>query len=236
MPHYSIPVRHSSRNLYQVAVRGGFLGTCFGLGLLISFADTSWTYFGWYAMVLSFFHFSEYFTTAVTNPRSLTLDSFLLDHSKEYKLAAVASWLEFAIEWYIAPGLKRFHYISFIGLLLVILGEVLRKVSMFTAKTNFNHYVQFRKHSDHVLVTSGVYSFCRHPSYVGWFYWSIGTQMILFNPVCIVVYTLVSWRFFRARIYEEEIYLLNFFGEDYVDYQRRVGTGLPFIHGYNGQV
>lgn len=55
-------------------------------------------------MGLSFFHFSEYLTTAATNPSSLTLDSYLLDHSREYKMAAVASWLEFFVEWYIAPG------------------------------------------------------------------------------------------------------------------------------------
>jgi len=40
-----------------------------------------------------------------------------------------------------------------------------------------------------------------------------------------------SWRFFKVRIDEEEVYLLNFFGMDYVDYQQKVGTGLPFIKG-----
>ena len=57
-------------------------------------------------------------------------------------------------------------------------------------------------------------------------------QLLLMNPVCIVGYTLVSWKFFKVRIYEEELTLLNFFREDYVDYQKRVGTGLPFIYGY----
>lgn len=59
-------------------------------------------------------------------------------------------------------------------------------------------------------------------------------QLILCNPFCLIAYTIVSWRFFRERIYEEEIYLLNFFGEDYLDYQKSVGTGLPFIVGYTG--
>lgn len=63
------------------------------------------------------------------------------------------------------------------GVMLVIFGEVLRKGSMFTAKTNFNHYVQYVKQPGHQLVTSGLYSLCRHPAYVGWFYWSIGTQV-----------------------------------------------------------
>lgn len=59
-------------------------------------------------------------------------------------------------------------------------------------------------------------------------------QLILCNPFCLIAYTIVSWRFFRERIYEEEIYLLNFFGEDYLDYQKSVRTGLPFIVGYTG--
>ena len=48
---------------------------------------------------------------------------------------------------------------------------------MFTAGSNFNHVVQNEKSETHTLVTSGVYAWFRHPSYVGWFYWSIGTQV-----------------------------------------------------------
>jgi protein-S-isoprenylcysteine O-methyltransferase len=85
---------------------------------------------------------------------------------------------------------------------------------------------------DHRLITRGVYNFSRHPSYVGWFYWSVGTQLVLCNPICTVGYAVVSWRFFRDRIEYEELRLIEFFGEEYVDYKRNVGTGLPFISGY----
>ena len=47
-----------------------------------------------------------------------------------------------------------------------------------------------------------------------------------------VAYAMASWKFFHERIETEEITLLHFFGDDYVAYQRRVGTGLPFITGY----
>ncbi|KAH3817929.1 protein-S-isoprenylcysteine O-methyltransferase-like [Dreissena polymorpha] len=218
----------------QSIYRAWFLGSGCGLGLVISCHCPSISHFGWYFTALSIFHWSEYFTMAVTNPRSLALESYLLDHSKEYAVAAVASWVEFTVEWFLAPGLKQFRYISLLGLSFVISGEVVRKLSMITASTNFNHYVQYRKQRDHQLVTHGIYSLCRHPSYVGWFLWSIGTQIILCNPVCLIGYTIVSWRFFNERIYEEEIALLNFFGEDYLDYQRRVGTGIPFIKGFDG--
>ena len=79
---------------------------------------------------------------------------------------------------FVRTGLKQIHWISSFGLIFVILGELVRKYSMFTASTNFNHYVQYTKQEGHELVTHGIYSLCRHPSYVGWFYWSVGTQVI----------------------------------------------------------
>ncbi|XP_064154019.1 protein-S-isoprenylcysteine O-methyltransferase isoform X1 [Anguilla rostrata] len=217
--------------LYQVAVRACFLGFTFGCGLLISFGQTTWTHFGWYMSSLSFFHYSEYLVTAIINPRSLSLDSFLLNHSVEYTVAAVSSWVEFTVEKLLIPDLKQLRWLSFVGLLMVLFGEGLRKSAMLTAGSNFNHIVQNEKAQSHVLVTSGVYSCCRHPSYVGWFCWSVGTQVMLCNPVCVLAYALASWRFFRDRIEEEEISLIHFFGDEYVEYKRKVRSGLPFIQG-----
>lgn len=56
-------------------------------------------------------------------------------------------------------------------------------------------------------------------------------QVMLCNPVCIAGYTMASWRFFRERIEEEELSLIHFFAEDYLEYKKKVGTGLPFISG-----
>ncbi|NXA40272.1 ICMT methyltransferase, partial [Eudromia elegans] len=184
-----------------------------------------------YMCSLSLFHYSEYLVTAINNPRSLSLDSFLLNHSFEYNLAALSSWVEFALERFLCPEMKQVAWLSTAGLLMVIFGDCLRKAAMLTAGSNFNHIVQNEKSDTHTLVTSGVYGWFRHPSYVGWFYWSIGTQVLLCNPVCAVGYTLVSWRFFRERVEEEEITLIHFFGEEYLEYKKRVPSGLPFIRG-----
>lgn len=54
----------------------------------------------------------------------------------------------------------------------------------------------------------------------------------MINPVCVVAYILASWKFFKDRIYYEEMTLLNFFGEEYASYQEKVGIGLPFIKGF----
>lgn len=74
--------------------------------------------------------------------------------------------------------MKQVNWLSLVGLVMVLCGEGLRKAAMLTAGSNFNHIVQNEKSQSHVLVTSGVYALFRHPSYVGWFYWSIGTQVL----------------------------------------------------------
>ncbi|PKU30225.1 cytosolic acyl coenzyme a thioester hydrolase [Limosa lapponica baueri] len=214
-----------------IAVRACFLGFAFGCGLLLSAGRSAWRHFGWYMCSLSLFHYSEYLVTAINNPRSLSLDSFLLNHSFEYNLAALSSWVEFTLEKLLFPELKQITWLSTVGLLMVIFGDCLRKAAMLTAGSNFNHIVQNEKSDTHTLVTSGVYGWFRHPSYVGWFYWSIGTQVLLCNPICVVGYALASWRFFRERIEEEEITLIHFFGEEYLEYKRKVPSGLPFIKG-----
>lgn len=208
------------------------LGIVFAVGVVMFLSGEVYMYFGLYAMALSFFHMSEYVTTSIFNSDTLSLDSFLVNHSHEYVIAAIASWLEYGIEFYFFPSAKTFHVVAVVGAILVVFGETLRKVAMFSAGSNFTHIVQYRKRDTHQLVTSGVYSLFRHPSYVGWFYWSLGTQILLCNPVCLVGYGLASWMFFNERIFDEEETLIQFFRDDYVQYKERVGTGILGISGY----
>ena len=42
--------------------------------------------------------------------------------------------------------------------------------------------------------------FIRHPGYCGFFIWATGSQVMLCNPICIVAFVLVTWRFFSSRI------------------------------------
>lgn len=156
----------------------------------------------------------------------------MLNHSIPYIIAATTSWLEFIIEVYFWPSLKGSLTILYIGIALCVAGEIVRKLAIITASTSFNHIVQYHKSEDHVLVTHGIYRLMRHPSYAGWFWWSIGTQIILTNPICIILYAIVSWKFFHERILIEEVTLVNFFQEKYIEYQQTTPTGVPFVKGY----
>ncbi|CAM1327675.1 Uncharacterised protein g9560 [Pycnogonum litorale] len=95
---------------FQVAVRATFLGVVFGFGVIVSIWGGKYRVFGWYACIMSTFHFSEFLVTAITNPKSLRLDSFLISHSLEYGIAAVASWIEFFVEMYLFPDELKFQH------------------------------------------------------------------------------------------------------------------------------
>ena len=73
------------------------------------------------------------------------------------------------------------------------------------------------------------YRYFRHPSYLGFFLWATGTQVLLCNPISFTCYVLAAWKFFSIRIPFEEGTLLHQYKRDYADYIRRTWIGIPFI-------
>ncbi|KAL3819209.1 hypothetical protein ACJIZ3_005114 [Penstemon smallii] len=175
-----------------------------------------------------FFHCSEYVLAVVIHGKnSVSLGSLLI--SRNYLLAMICSLIEYFIEIYFFPDLKEHWSVSNVGLAMVFVGEIIRKLAIITAGKSFTHLIR-RYHEDHhVLVTHGVYKFVRHPSYSGFFIWSVGTQIMLCNPLSTLAFALVVWRFFQQRIPYEEFFLRQFFGSDYEEYARRTSSGIPFI-------
>jgi protein-S-isoprenylcysteine O-methyltransferase len=143
-------------------------------------------------------------------------------------LAAIA---EYWLEWFFFGALHRPTPFFFLGLLVTVAGQLLRWVAFVHAGHSFTHLIEERKSQKHVLVTGGIYRFIRHPGYAGWFYWSVGTQIMLANPLCVIAFSLASWQFFRVRIaYEEELLETpEFFGDKYVQYKQVTPTFIPFI-------
>jgi len=185
-----------------------------------------------YMSFLCLFHFMEFFTTAVQQPDSLGYSSFVVNHSLSYTVAALASWTEFWLETFLLGRAKRNILCIYLGLGLVIGGQIIRTWAMWSCGEHFDHQIMERRKEGHKLVTQGIYSFLRHPSYFGWFYWSIGTQILLCNPICSVLYTLASWKFFNGRIPFEEETLVSFYRQTYVDYMQTTWIGIPFIQSF----
>ena len=189
-----------------------------------------------YILCICTFHLLEFFITAVYNPTQATSDSYLINHSITYTTAAILSWIEFWIRFvcvvrhvHIFDAIHLPFYISYIGFGILMIAQCVRSMAMATAGESFNHLIQTSKKQNHVLITHGIYRIFRHPSYVGFFYWSISTQLVLGNTVHALLYTLASWTFFNRRIQYEEESLCKFFPSTYPQYVSQTYMGIPLI-------
>jgi len=211
------------------------LGIVFCFGVLTffgaGFSQYWWSTFqlGFFVAAWAFFHWAEFAVTAGWNFEKCSVDSFLLDNGSMYHVANGTALTEYLLSLYFMPTMKAYPYLSAIGIAFVLFGQGLRSAAMIHASTNFSHSVAFKKRDTHKLVTDGVYGWFRHPSYAGFYYWALGTQMVLQNPISCVLYCVLLWRFFYYRTRAEEGALLRFFGRQYEEYCRSVRTWIPFV-------
>lgn len=153
---------NSPKNIF---VYSFLLGMAFTCGVAFNFMFPSFGPLGNYLAVLSLFHSLEYFITAISNPNNVTLDgflflisAFLLNHSPEYNLSFVAAIAEFTIESFLFPAMKASLSSKYLGILLIIVGQVSRSLAMIHAKSNFSHQIKESKEDSHQLVKTGIYS------------------------------------------------------------------------------
>ncbi|EHA25161.1 hypothetical protein ASPNIDRAFT_186640, partial [Aspergillus niger ATCC 1015] len=236
---------NGSKSLSAISIRAYLLGTVLGvsttltiLSLLYDPLYTPLWRIPFFLSSLSLFHFLEYYTTAAYNTHFATVSAYLLtSNGWAYNIAHGSAILECLlmhtyftarpVPLYLPSSLTTYQVA--VGLLLMVVGQTIRSVAMAQAGSNFNHTVQVTRREGHVLVTGGVYSVLRHPSYFGFFWWGLGTQLVLGNGVCFVAYAVVLWRFFSGRIWREEKFLVAFFGEEYERYRKRSWVGIPGI-------
>ena len=181
---------------------------------------------------LSVYHFFEYCFCLLFHFEKVHPDSFLINQGKHYTFAMAFAFLEYFIEFAFVPWLKlnpAAWVITVIGVGVTVVGHYFRIGAEFTAKNNFTHKIRYTKKEEHKLITHGVYSFSRHPGYFGWFLWSVGTQLMICNPISAIGFFFASYYFFKDRIVIEEELLVHFFGYDYIAYRNSVPTRIPFI-------
>lgn len=218
------------------------LGLSLASGIALTFLTESFADLGLYLCSLSTFHLLEYLFALTFHPMDCTSDSFLLFQNKKESFALLASMLEYFIEKaLIAIPYTRQRIPSFLlgmkgnpklyvpATVSVMFFQAVRTIAMWTAGYNFHHYIRDNPDPEQTLTTTGIYSLIRHPSYFGWFYWAISTQVLLSNPICTILYAALSWYTFNTRIKIEEETLVRDFGRDYWEYRSRVGVGIPFI-------
>jgi protein-S-isoprenylcysteine O-methyltransferase len=214
------------RSLSGISTRAYGLGIALGISSLISAELAYFDYSIWRApffiAVLAVFHYLEFDSTARYNPSDAATTSFLLlSNGIAYSVAHATAMSECLLRYCLRSGYKP-EWLAWprswswsepglmpdvdsrvpvgVGIFLIVMGQLCRREAMRKAKTSFNHLVQFYKKEDHVLVTDGIYAISRHPAYFGFYWWAMGTQLVLGNHFCTVAYAVVLWKFFSHRI------------------------------------
>lgn len=228
-----ISQHYYSNPLPEVSLTAFVLGIIGGISIPFLFKINFWS-LPMYIIFISFFHFFEYYITARFQPDKVTVESFVIRNGNAYFFAHSIALIEYLIEYYFYSNFKLnnsfiFNFIKFSGLILTIFGQFLRSGAMITAGESFSHIIAQNKLANHKLITFGIYKYFRHPSYVGFFYWALGTQLLLLNPISTLLFIVLLYKFFSSRIIYEEHKLIEFFGDEYIKYSQTTPVGIPFL-------
>jgi len=117
--------------------------------------------------------------------------------------------------------------IRWVGVVVYIIGGILRLWPVFVLGRRFSGLVAIQP--GHALVTTGVYSVIRHPSYLGLLIGLLGWALA-FRSWAGVVLTALTVVPLVARIRAEETLLQSHFGSDYTSYRSRTARLIPGLY------
>lgn len=80
-----------------------------------------------------------------------------------------------------------------------------------------------------VLNTTGWYSVCRNPLYLGNYLIGLGIALAPHNPLMAAVYTSIFWLYYERIIAAEEGFLNRQFGEHYIQWARSTPVFIPAL-------
>lgn len=107
------------------------------------------------------------------------------------------------------------------GIVLLAVGLPFWFVSAITLKKTF---------ADKKLGTSGVFALCRNPIYAAWVLFLAPGALLFFRNPLLLLIPVVMYAVLRVFLLQEEAWLEEKFGEEYLGYTRRVNRIFPTIN------
>lgn len=124
------------------------------------------------------------------------------------------------------------YYSLFIFSIIVsFLGQYIRAVAIGTSN-KFTSGRNLNKQEAAVLNTTGIYSTCRHPLYLGNYFMWIGIVIFTFNIWFFVLVSLAFWLYYERIMFAEERFLERKFGEEYISWSLKVPAFVPSRKNY----
>jgi protein-S-isoprenylcysteine O-methyltransferase Ste14 len=120
------------------------------------------------------------------------------------------------------------NWIGWLGSVLFVLALCLLRKSHLDLGEYWT--VRVTLHTDHKLITSGLYKHIRHPMYAAHLLWAIAQIMILHNWIAGYSFLIVQIPFYILRIRNEEKMMIEQFGADYELYMEKTYRFIPKIY------
>lgn len=86
------------------------------------------------------------------------------------------------------------------------------------------------------LNTTGMYSLCRNPLYLGNFLMMIAPMILLGNWLLLLAFSALFWIYYERIIYTEERFLEGKFGEEYTQWAENTPAFFPSFRAYKRSV
>jgi protein-S-isoprenylcysteine O-methyltransferase Ste14 len=83
-----------------------------------------------------------------------------------------------------------------------------------------------------VLNSTGIYATLRHPLYLGNYLIWIGIATYVFNPLFILIISLIFWLYYERIMFAEERFLEKKFGDEYLDWSNKIPAFIPNFSNY----
>ena len=123
------------------------------------------------------------------------------------------------------------RYYIIISVLLSLLGFIVRFYTIGTTPKGTSGR-NTKKQVAEVLNSTGIYATVRHPLYLGNFLIWIGISTYVFNPLFIVIISLIFWLYYERIMFAEERFLERKFGEEYLEWSNKIPAFIPNFYNY----
>ena len=107
-----------------------------------------------------------------------------------------------------------------LGVVLAVIGDVVFVISVLTMRDSWRAGVAENDKTE--LVTDGIYQYSRNPAFLGFDLVYIGILLMFFNTVLFEITLLVILLLHLQIVNVEEDFLVATFGQEYVDYRKKV--------------
>lgn len=122
--------------------------------------------------------------------------------------------LSIFFDWNIMPSGARFT-----GFCIAGIGDIFFLISVTYMKDSWRAGIPEKDKTK--LVTDGIYKFSRNPAFVGFDFMYIGILLMFFN-IGTLLFSLFSIMMLHLQILQEEKYMAKTFGEEYLEYKKKV--------------